>query len=1212
MDSLRNLKGGRTAGLRQAPPATPLGNNKATAEATEEPDLSSSSPETSRRTSMQDFDVDFHGFAAARGGFVGAPDGFMDLIDELGSGWPADMRARAARRITKVLEQHPLDNVISIWYRARDIVDFITTPEACHAGYALLVACSKCKTLGPSDRNVLLACVEKFLTVNGERTRTIPQEYLIYQVHALSELTEQGRNTHSLEDRIVPVVELLFDACYNYARDARRKVKGTRSLVDPSHHEPLDQTFDYASDLIKYKSQAIGDDGVKQIVDKVFSICKQTSSENDILLALKLLDTVFAYAFPIDTVLRASLEVLCSVHTLTGVLQEKSWEIVLNLLNSHRGRMITDALLKIMSNAPKYSAKEFNIVRGAVQLMENWIESHEQSQLPHPTVPSLLAALKIAITLRSRSREMHVLRTMKKLVNRRDQVKDLLEGTGWEDFKDILLQCVQMQINWSGPNQPISPTLHKTEPALSAEPFVNSEASKVSEPLEFSRVELEGIVRNLLEVTLDMGHEVTLIVNKLALESSQPLSDEIVDGVLSFYVDRGLLGPSNPAWIQSCRLILEKVFFDHGRSVERRKSALRIVADAYQIGDACGNSDVRTEMISLVEHISFETQPELLSELLAVALDSGLQTLSRDLFHRLISILQSSILAPKAQLDDEEDLGHHTWSSESQFHTAKEIIGSAAADCLVRLFLRTVNESVWKCQRVFLALLETASSTEPHPKARITVLKVLFRIRSDVNYRIYVTPDTHCQTVAASLCRTVDTSRGNNETAPGRASYQEEPTTRRRGITVSTSTETVRHSSSRPRVAFDVKRRTPPLWMYPGPGGLPEEPPSSASEILSSRLVKSEEEADAQEGVAGVLPMGEWLERVLQMLTSDDFEWETYSYILVHMGVQLSNHSLFVDAVPGISQLRVVVCRQLVASNFHDAPSFTNLKKSDVASCFYHMLTMLVSYHKEFTKPEEDEIVRAFLLGIGTREGNAERCIHGLSVCCHELPASIVKSLDGILDGMSRIVTQAHAAVHILEFLTGLARSPELFKNLTQGQYKDVFGICCQYLHYAREQKETAGPRAARQSSARHSSSSSSRDNVYGESKPKALADELPQYVYAMAYHAVAFWFMSLRMEDRPARMAELKKQLHYFDSAGVLQLEEQSETTIDMMERVCDSDRDETRYIANFAKLAEDGKVAKKNWLVGYCIVTVETAGRSGKSQLIYRRASGTRYSSF
>ena len=49
-------------------------------------------------------------------------------------------------------------------------------------------------------------------------------------------------------------------------------------------------------------------------------------------------------------------------------------------------------------------------------------------------------------------------------------------------------------------------------------------------------------------------------------------------------------------------------------------------------------------------------------------------------------------------------------------------------------------------------------------------------------------------------------------------------------------------------------------------------------------------------------------------------------------------------------------------------------------------------------------------------------------------------------------------AIHILEFLTSLARMPELFKNFREEEYKIVFGVSFRYLQYVRDQRSELQP----------------------------------------------------------------------------------------------------------------------------------------------------------
>src|SRR5438034_1020703 len=122
--------------------------------------------------------------------------------------------------------------------------------------------------------------------------------------------------------------------------------------------------------------------------------------------------------------------------------------------------------------------------------------------------------------------------------------------------------------------------------------------------------------------------------------------------------------------------------------------------------------------------------------------------------------------------------------------------------------------------------------------------------------------------------------------------------------------------------------------------------------------------------------MSVWLELIVSILQRGG-DWDTYSYVLVHLGPQLTNHSLFRSAIPCIKLLRNVICEKIRTSGFADPPSHSRLKKADIAVCLFHVLTMLVSNHENFSKSEQDDIVRAFMLGIGSWDRTAKCCIHG-------------------------------------------------------------------------------------------------------------------------------------------------------------------------------------------------------------------------------------------
>ena len=82
--------------------------------------------------------------------------------------------------------------------------------------------------------------------------------------------------------------------------------------------------------------------------------------------------------------------------------------------------------------------------------------------------------------------------------------------------------------------------------------------------------------------------------------------------------------------------------------------------------------------------------------------------------------------------------------------------------------------------------------------------------------------------------------------------------------------------------------------MYPGPDALPEQAQSQASTAALARGHQPKCKFD--------LVTGLWLESLVSCLQRDA-EWETYSYIIVHLGAQLSNVDLFKGALVQIKFL---------------------------------------------------------------------------------------------------------------------------------------------------------------------------------------------------------------------------------------------------------------------------------------------------------------------
>jgi hypothetical protein len=124
--------------------------------------------------------------------------------------------------------------------------------------------------------------------------------------------------------------------------------------------------------------------------------------------------------------------------------------------------------------------------------------------------------------------------------------------------------------------------------------------------------------------------------------------------------------------------------------------------------------------------------------------------------------------------------------------------------------------------------------------------------------------------------------------------------------------------------------------------------------------------------------------------------------------------------------------------------------------------------------------------------------------------------------------------------------------------------------------------------------------------------DHMSRYVYYLTYNVMVFWFLSMKLQDRANHVGWIMKRLIFTDENGKDVIEEQSQVFVDFMQRVAFSDLGDSVPLEKFPPEESDGPVSKKSWVVGMSIVTVETAGASGLSQITKRQASGTTYASY
>ncbi|KAE9979085.1 hypothetical protein Vi05172_g2545 [Venturia inaequalis] len=1113
---------------------------------------------------------------------IGAPPELAQLKLQLDSARPLSERVAAVSKICELLDHYRVNNPMLLWAAGQDLL-VNESLEASRAGHCLLVSLANSTDLTPVERSTFF---ESIRVLDDNRNVAL-------RFQALLGMTSRGRNVEAIESYLAPFVAQLLMAHYKIVFKVRKAERRTRGGSSAEEEKSFEGLFQFVVDMIKFNSRLFAEYDYGLLLNQVICICRESQSQSDLENSINVINALITYTeVPISSI-KPCLDLLSDIYVQIRPLKDETWNALSNIFHSHLAETaITIYMSQFQAIAENSMEKQTN--RGAFRVVTHLFELDGQNEFPRISLHRLLPAIWNALRNRDRKFAADVLVHIKTYFADPGLLIVLKQEHEWDDFVDIIVECKKLS--------DLSPVSSNSGAAS----VISDDRSTMSGKTSWTEREdgtpaqnLEYIVSSLSAIfpELDVLHQEAIVRLYFGLGSG--LSNFAAEILVKQCVEDRLLFPSNPNWLQNFKDITSNFLHDRERPSHLRSLVVRILREAHYVVEFVSPSEYEEMALHVLANMKEETDDAVLEDLASFAV-AVVERADDELFATILSIFHDTVFQ-EGRLS--------TSMSQSFSPTALYPVGGSAypkaslcriaARNVIRMFIGNANKSATKAEALFDFVRKVAASNECAIDARICSVKLLFRLRATSDYAIYIRPLSESEGVAAVLCRTAESA--SLAAFPDDVSPRDLRNASNGGIQTSRSK------------TFNVKRPVPPLWFYPGPKGLPDEPPHEPSRCIYSFLDPSVEAAPGR--VA--LKFTHWLETIIDLLQQQDTDWEVYSYVVVHLGAQLSNQNLFRGAIPQIKFLRSVLCDQIRSSSFHDPPSYTSLKKADVAICLFHVQTMLVSYHSHYARSEEDELVRSFILGIGSWDRTSKWCIHALTVCCHELPLSVSKHLDNILQKMSQIITQPQIAIHILEFLVMLARLPELYKNFREDEYKLVFGVSFRYLQHAKEQqfkgaaRESISSSISRPGRMRHSDSIRELRMLHDQdasSKARPGTEDFPQYVYALAYHVITFWYMNLKLQDRPMYRPWIAEKLTYTDNHGKELVEDQALVTMDMMDKIAYSDRDETKHDPSFAK-ETDGEVAQQTWVIGYSLLTVETAGRTGLSQITRRRPSGTKY---
>ena len=644
-------------------------------------------------------------------------------------------------------------------------------------------------------------------------------------------------------------------------------------------------------------------------------------------------------------------------------------------------------------------------------------------------------------------------------------------------------------------------------------------------------------------------------------------------------------------------------FQDHARSEEIRCTVLRSFSLLFQEVRGGTTGVIVFENCVNVFCEILESAPELSSSVIDSFADfaalCGAEVQDRT-FNSLLSVIEA----------------------KSGMLTSDSITSANVTDqtvkCVVRLFLHCHPISASRTHRLYKLLLAATLPTKP-TLIRLSAVKLLARMRCNSRLAIEIVRTPDSQGIAGTLCRTEATASSMKaaQALSTRESIQEQsPTSRQGRSSIVDIARTMRSRSATRSSNFkdQYSRPTPPLWMYNDwTKGLPEDPHSGYSNFV---FLDQGPEGDGSNG----LDLAPWLDVMIDVVKGES-DWETYSYILVHLPSQLCNRSLASRYVGQIQSLLNVILEQLDKSTFYQPPKHTGMKGGDVALCLYHALTILLAYHELLGRRELDNLVRAFSLGINKWDRATKCCIHALAICCHEIPSVIDRHIFPITQKLAQKITQSELAVDILEFLASLARLPDACGSVTAklpdtrsenakedtSFFRTIFGICIGYVRAMREQRSNSSGDTQNQANApnhRHSMAPSERSDSLD------TRQDVSAYVLALAYQVIIFWFLAIDITQRAQHVGWIAKELAVRDASGNEILEEQSQVILDMMHRTAYSDLGETAPPPITHE--ESVHLSRQIWLLGMSIVTVEVFPSSNISHITKRQASGSTHATY
>ena len=299
-----------------------------------------------------------------RGGpeYFGGPPNNDQLFTQLKAGSPLPDRVAAAAQFRTIVAEYALSSVTEIWLAAQDMLDPQNPPDVRQAALKLMTACIQQSDPTALDRLHFYKIITTHSCLDDFDD----------QLLALVALTNNGKNVASFEKDILGLlskwIRLWFREA-SQARQARKRENGPTAAL-PATEFNFTQLMKFVTDIVKFNHSAFEERQVNALLSEFLSVCKKTTSRDDIKYSLTFIDVLITYGYIPRQTLTQCIEVLCGAYTTVKELADTTWGAVANLCRSYMAHNTILVLREILGSPSRKSSRTNNSLRGAVYFLE--------------------------------------------------------------------------------------------------------------------------------------------------------------------------------------------------------------------------------------------------------------------------------------------------------------------------------------------------------------------------------------------------------------------------------------------------------------------------------------------------------------------------------------------------------------------------------------------------------------------------------------------------------------------------------------------------------------------------------------------------------------------------------------------------------------------------------------------------------------------------